>query len=120
MANSARALDGVRVVAFEQVLSGPFCTSILGDMGADVIKVERPGTGDLIRHWDTAVRGLSSGYVWLNRNKRSLTVDVKQEKGREILHRLIARADVFFENYAPGVAEKTSPRAIKQIGRAHA
>src|SRR2546426_10514175 len=76
-------------------------------MGADVIKIERPGTGDLIRHWDTAVRGLSSGYVWLNRNKRSLTVDVKQEKGREILQRLIGRADVFFENYAPGVAERS-------------
>ena len=76
-------------------------------MGADVIKIERPGTGDLIRHWDTAVRGLSSGYVWLNRNKRSLTVDVKQEKGREILQRLIRRADVFFENYAPGVAERS-------------
>jgi itaconate CoA-transferase len=105
--SSGAALDGIRVVAFEQVLSGPFCTSILGDMGADVIKVERPGTGDLIRHWDTAVRGLSSGYVWLNRNKRSLTVDVKQEKGREILHRLIARADVFFENYAPGAAERS-------------
>jgi crotonobetainyl-CoA:carnitine CoA-transferase CaiB-like acyl-CoA transferase len=95
------------VVAFEQVLSGPFCTSILGDMGAEVIKVERPGTGDLIRHWDNAVRGLSSGYVWLNRNKRSFSVDVKQEKGREILHRLIRKADVFFENYAPGVAERS-------------
>lgn len=102
-----RALDGVRVVSFEQVLSGPFCSSILGDMGAEIIKVERPGTGDLIRHWDKAVRGLSSGYVWLNRNKRSLTVDVKQEKGREILHGLIRTADVFFENYAPGVAERS-------------
>jgi crotonobetainyl-CoA:carnitine CoA-transferase CaiB-like acyl-CoA transferase len=103
----ARALDGIRVVAFEQVLAGPFCTCILGDMGAEIVKVERPGTGDLIRHWDTAVRGLSSGYVWLNRNKRSLTVDVKKEKGREILHRLLRQADVFFENYAPGVAERS-------------
>ncbi len=102
-----RALEGIRIVAFEQVLSGPFCTSILSDMGAEVIKVERPGIGDLIRHWDKAVRGLSSGYVWLNRNKRSLTVDVKQEKGREILHRLVRNADVFFENYAPGVAERS-------------
>lgn len=107
MANSARALDGVRVVAFEQVLSGPFCTSILGDMGAEVVKVERPGVGDLIRHWDKAVRGLSSGYVWLNRNKQSLTVDVKDERGREILYKLIGDADVFFENYAPGVAERS-------------
>ncbi|HEY1372701.1 MAG TPA: CaiB/BaiF CoA-transferase family protein [Candidatus Binatia bacterium] len=107
MANSARALDGVRVVAFEQVLSGPFCTSILGDMGAEVVKVERPGVGDLIRHWDKAVRGLSSGYVWLNRNKQSLTVDVKDERGREILYKLIREADVFFENYAPGVAARS-------------
>ncbi|HEY1268188.1 MAG TPA: CaiB/BaiF CoA-transferase family protein [Candidatus Binatia bacterium] len=107
MANSARALDGVRVVAFEQVLSGPFCTSILGDMGAEVVKVERPGVGDLIRHWDKAVRGLSSGYVWLNRNKQSLTVDVKDERGREILYKLVREADVFFENYAPGVAARS-------------
>jgi len=95
------------VVSFEQVLAGPFCTCILADMGAEVIKVERPGVGDLIRHWDKVVRGLSSGYVWLNRNKQSLTVDVKQEKGREILHRLIRDADIFFENYAPGVAERS-------------
>jgi crotonobetainyl-CoA:carnitine CoA-transferase CaiB-like acyl-CoA transferase len=101
------ALKGIRVVAFEQVLAGPFCTEILADMGADVIKVERPGVGDLIRHWDTAVRGLSSGYVWLNRNKQSLTVDVKQAQGREILHRLVRSSDVFFENYAPGVAERS-------------
>lgn len=107
MANSSGALDGVRVVAFEQVLSGPFGTSILGDMGAEIIKVERPGVGDLIRYWDKAVRGLSSGYVWLNRNKQSLTVDVKHEQGREILYRLIRDADVFFENYAPGVAERS-------------
>lgn len=102
-----RALDGIRVVAFEQVLAGPFCTCTLADMGAEVIKVERPGVGDLIRHWDQAVHGLSSGYVWLNRNKRSLTVDVKQEKGREIVQRLIRNADIFFENYAPGVAERS-------------
>lgn len=103
---SSQALSGVRVISFEQVLSGPFCTSILGDMGAEVIKLERPGTGDLIRHWDKAVRGLSSGYVWLNRNKRSVTVDVKQDKGQEIVHKLVRTADVFFENNAPGVAER--------------
>ena len=106
-AGESRALDGVRVVSFEQVLAGPFCTCILADMGAEVVKVERPGVGDLIRHWDQAVRGLSSGYIWLNRNKQSFTVDVKQEKGREILHRLIRDADIFFENYAPGVAERS-------------
>src|SRR3990167_5695419 len=101
-----RALEGIRVVAFEQVLSGPLGTCLLADMGAEVIKVERPGVGDVIRHWDSVVRGLSSGYVWLNRNKRSLTVDVKKDAGREILHRLSAKADVFFENYAPGVAQR--------------
>ena len=75
----SRALDGVRILAFEQVLSGPFATCLLADMGAQVIKIERPGVGDVIRSWDSVVRGLSSGYVWLNRNKRSMTIDVKKE-----------------------------------------
>jgi itaconate CoA-transferase len=101
-----RALDGVKILAFEQVLSGPFATCLLADMGAEVIKVERPGVGDVIRSWDAVVKGLSSGYVWLNRNKRSLTVDVKKEKGKEILQRLARKSDVFFENYAPGVAAR--------------
>jgi len=100
----SRALDGVKILAFEQVLSGPFATCLLADMGAEVIKVERPAVGDVIRSWDSVVKGLSSGYVWLNRNKRSLTVDVKKAKGREILQELAKRSDVFFENYAPGVA----------------
>jgi crotonobetainyl-CoA:carnitine CoA-transferase CaiB-like acyl-CoA transferase len=100
----SRALDGVRILAFEQVLSGPFATCLLADMGAEVIKVERPGVGDVIRSWDSVVKGLSSGYVWLNRNKRSITLDVKKEKGREILQELAKRSDIFFENYAPGVA----------------
>jgi itaconate CoA-transferase len=102
----ARALDGVKILAFEQVLSGPFATCLLADMGAQVIKVERPGVGDVIRSWDSVVKGLSSGYVWLNRNKRSLTVDVKKEKGKEILQRLTHLSDIFFENYAPGVAKR--------------
>jgi crotonobetainyl-CoA:carnitine CoA-transferase CaiB-like acyl-CoA transferase len=104
--NPTRALDGVKILAFEQVLSGPFATCLLADMGAEVIKVERPGVGDVIRGWDSVVRGLSSGYVWLNRNKRSLTVDVKQEKGRELLQELAKKSDVFFENYAPRVAAR--------------
>lgn len=102
----AQALSGIQVVAFEQVLAGPFCTGILADMGAEIIKIERPGTGDVIRHWDSVVRGLSSGYVWLNRNKRSLSLDVKKETGKEIVHRLVRKTDVFFENYAPGVAKR--------------
>ena len=103
-AKPVRALDGVKILAFEQVLAGPFATCLLADMGAEVIKVERPGVGDVIRSWDSVVKGLSSGYVWLNRNKRSLTVDVKKEAGRDILRRLAERSDIFFENYAPGVA----------------
>ncbi len=101
---ATRALDGVKILAFEQVLAAPFASCLLADMGAEVIKVERPGVGDVIRSWDSVVKGLSSGYVWLNRNKLSLTVDVKKEAGREILQRLAQRADIFFENYAPGVA----------------
>jgi itaconate CoA-transferase len=100
----SRALDGVKILAFEQVLSGPFATCLLADMGAQVVKVERPGVGDVIRSWDSVVKGLSSGYVWLNRNKRSLTVDVKKPQGRGILHELAKKSDIFFENYAPGVA----------------
>jgi crotonobetainyl-CoA:carnitine CoA-transferase CaiB-like acyl-CoA transferase len=103
----SRALDGVKILAFEQVLSGPFATCLLADMGAEVIKVERPGIGDVIRSWDSVVKGLSSGYVWLNRNKRSLTVDVKKEKGRELLQQLATKSDIFFENYAPGVAARS-------------
>jgi len=102
----SRALDGVKILAFEQVLSGPFATCLLADMGAEVIKVERPGVGDVIRSWDSVVKGLSSGYVWLNRNKRSLTLDVKKAKGGEILQELAKRSDIFFENYAPGVAAR--------------
>ena len=100
----SRALDGIKILAFEQVLSGPFATCLLADMGAEVIKVERPGIGDVIRSWDSVVKGMSSGYIWLNRNKRSLTIDVKKEQGREILQALAKRSDIFFENYAPGVA----------------
>jgi itaconate CoA-transferase len=79
------ALAGVKVLALEVSVSGPHCTRILGDMGADVIKIEKPKEGDLIRHWDSAVRGLSSGYVWLNYNKRSFALDVKSPAGLEIL-----------------------------------
>jgi crotonobetainyl-CoA:carnitine CoA-transferase CaiB-like acyl-CoA transferase len=99
-----RALSGVRVLALEVSVAGPHCTRILGDMGAEVIKIEKPGTGDLIRNWDSAVRGLSSGYVWLNGNKRSFTIDVKKKAGLEAVLRLTERVDVVLENFAPGVA----------------
>lgn len=100
------SLEGVRVAAFEQAAAMPFCSFILAELGADVVKVERPGQGDVIRGWDQAVRGLSTGFVWLNANKRDLAVDLTQPEGRVILQRLAATSDVFLENFAPGVAER--------------
>jgi crotonobetainyl-CoA:carnitine CoA-transferase CaiB-like acyl-CoA transferase len=105
-ASPRRALDGVRVLALETSLSGPHATKILADMGAEVIKVERPGTGDVIRGWDTAVKGLSSGIVWIGPNKKSFAIDVKKPAAREILQRLAKRVDVVLENFAPGAAER--------------
>ena len=102
----AAALTGVKVLALEVSVSGPHCTRILGDMGAEVIKIEKPKEGDLIRHWDSAVRGLSSGYVWLNYNKRSFALDVKKPDGMEAIRRLVKTVDVFVENFAPGVADR--------------
>src|SRR2546427_12401507 len=91
-------LEGVKVVAVEQSVSGPMCTALLSDFGAEVIKIERPRVGDVARGWDTAARGLSSAFVVLNRNKRRLTLDIKSEKGIEILKQLMNSADVFFHN----------------------
>jgi crotonobetainyl-CoA:carnitine CoA-transferase CaiB-like acyl-CoA transferase len=104
--NQAGPLAGVRVLALEASVSGPHCSRVLADLGAEVIKIEKLGEGDLVRQWDTAVHGLSSGYVWLNANKRSLAIDVKKPGGREALKRLAAAVDVFLENFAPGVAER--------------
>jgi len=101
-----RALDGVRVLALETSLSGPHATKILADMGAEVIKLERPGTGDVIRGWDTAVKGLSSGIVWIAPNKKSFAIDVKKPEAREILQRLAGKCDVVLENFAPGAAAR--------------
>jgi itaconate CoA-transferase len=103
---SSPALDGVRVLALEASVSGPHCSRILADMGAEVIKVEKPGTGDLIRGWDSVVKGLSSGYVWLNGNKRSFAVDMKKPAGLAAVRRLAERVDVLLENFAPGVADR--------------
>src|SRR3990172_4346011 len=103
---SLPALSGIRVLSLEASVSGPHCSRILADMGAEVIKIEKPGEGDLIRQWDSAVHGLSSGYVWLNYNKRSLAIDMKKPAGREAVGRLAERMDVFIENFAPGVAAR--------------
>lgn len=101
-----RALDGVHVLALETSLSGPHATKILADMGAEVIKLERPGTGDVIRGWDTAVHGLSSGIAWIGPNKKSFAIDVKKPQAKEILRRLALKMDVVLENFAPGAAAR--------------
>lgn len=101
-----RPLEGVTVVALEQVIAGPFATRQLADLGARVIKIERPGTGDAARAYDRTVKGLSSHFVWTNRSKESLTLDVKHPRAKAVLEKLIARADVFLQNLAPGAAER--------------
>jgi itaconate CoA-transferase len=99
-------LSGVTVVALEQAVAVPFATRQLADLGARVIKIERPGTGDFARGYDTTVRGLASHFVWLNRSKQSLTLDLKRDEARDVLGRLLGRADVFVQNLAPGAAER--------------
>lgn len=84
----------------------PYCSFVLAEMGADVTKIERPGTGDVVRGWDSAVRGLSTGFVWVNANKRDLAVDLSTSDGQEIIRRLARTADVFLENFAPGAVER--------------
>jgi itaconate CoA-transferase len=101
-----RPLDGITVVSLEQAVAAPFASRQLADLGARVIKIERPGGGDFARDYDRTVKGLCSHFVWLNRSKESLTLDVKQPKAQEILGQLIARADVFIQNLAPGAAKR--------------
>src|SRR5262245_17363649 len=99
-------LAGVTVVSIEQAVAAPFATRQLADLGARVIKIERPDGGDFARDYDGAVKGLSSYFVWLNRSKESLTLDLKQGAGRDILARLLERADVFVQNLGPGAADR--------------
>lgn len=101
-----RPLEGITVVGLEQVIAGPFCTRQLAELGARVIKIERPGTGDAARGYDRTVKGLSSHFVWVNRSKESLALDVKHPAAKAILAKLLARADVFVQNLAPGAAER--------------
>ena len=99
-------LDGVMVVALEQAVAAPLATRQLADLGARVIKVERPRVGDFSRSYDRTVNGLSSHFVWLGRSKESLTLDLKRPEARDVLARLLAKADVFVQNLAPGAAER--------------
>ncbi len=99
-------LKGITVVTLEHAVAGPFCTRQLADLGARVIKVERPGSGDFARGYDERVRGLASHFVWTNRSKESLTLDVKHPEARAILGKLVAGADVLVQNLAPGAAAR--------------
>jgi len=99
-------LAGLTVVALEQAVAAPFATRQLADLGARVIKVERPGTGDFARGFDTTVQGQASYFVWLNRGKESIEIDVKSADGRAVLAALAGRADVLVQNLAPGAAER--------------
>jgi len=101
-----RPLDGITVVTLEHAIAAPFCTRQLADLGARVIKVERPGSGDFARSYDSRVKGLASHFVWTNRSKESLTLDLKHADAPAILERLLARADVLVQNLAPGAAAR--------------
>ena len=100
------ALAGITVVTLEHAIAAPFCTRQLADLGARVIKVERPGVGDFARAYDGRVRGLASHFVWSNRSKESLTLDVKHPEAAAILSKLLAKADVLVQNLAPGAAAR--------------
>jgi itaconate CoA-transferase len=103
---TARPLDGMLVVALEQAVAAPLASRHLADLGARVIKLERVDGGDFARHYDHAVRGLASHFVWLNRGKESVAIDLKTTAGRDILARLLERADVFLHNLGPGAVDR--------------
>jgi itaconate CoA-transferase len=112
-----RPLDGIVVVALEQAVAAPFATRQLADLGARVIKIERVDGGDFARHYDDSLgRGLSSWFVWLNRSKESVALDLKSESGRQRLHQLLRHADVFVQNLAPGAADRLgcSPAELRE------
>ncbi len=112
-----RPLEGITVVALEQAVAAPFCTRQLADLGARVIKIERPVVGDFARDYDQTVNGQSAYFVWLNRSKESLTLDVKHPQAGNILARLIEGADVFIQNLAPGAAARLGLAADALLAR---
>jgi itaconate CoA-transferase len=112
----SRPLDGILVVSLEQAIAAPYCTRLLADQGARVIKVERPDGGDFARAYDKRARGLSSHFVWTNRSKESLALDLKDPASIDTLRALLARADVFVQNLAPGAVERLGlgPAALRE------
>ena len=115
--SGAGPLDGLLVVALEQAVAAPFATRQLADLGARVIKIERAGPGDFARGYDTSVLGQASYFVWLNRGKESVELDVKSDDGRAVMAALLARADVFVQNLAPGAAERLGLDAAGLLAR---
>jgi len=103
-------LTGLRVVALEQAVAAPLCSRHLADLGADVVKIERPGRGDFAREYDTFVKGMASHFVWLNYGKRSVVLDLKSPEGKSKLLQLLAGADVFLSNISPGAVERIVSR----------
>ncbi|MCY1276869.1 CaiB/BaiF CoA transferase family protein [Pseudomonas jinjuensis] len=104
--NNPRPLDGITVISLEHAIAAPFCTRQLADLGARVIKVERPGVGDFARGYDERVRGMASHFVWTNRSKESLSLDLKQAEAQGVLEQLLGQADVLVQNLAPGAAAR--------------
>src|ERR1700731_1667512 len=102
----AGPLQGIRVIDLTRVLAGPFATQTLGDLGAEVLKIEAPGGGDETRRFPPFIAGESHYFLGINRNKKSLVIDLQQEAGADILRRLVARADILVENYRPGVMDR--------------
>ena len=109
-------LEGITVLSIEQAVAAPFATRQLADLGARVVKIERPGVGDFARVYDETVRGMASHFVWLNRSKESLTLDLKHPEAQHIVHQLLEDADVFIQNLAPGATERLGlgPEALTQ------
>lgn len=104
--NDMLPLEGITVVSLEQAIAAPFATRQLADLGARVIKVERPETGDFARNYDKTVNGMSSHFVWTNRSKESIALDLKQDEAKKVLDKLLSEADVFIQNLAPGAVDR--------------
>ena len=105
----AKPLEGIRVLDASRVLTGPFCSMILGDLGAEIIKIEIPGAGDDTRHWGPPFIGGESAYfLSINRNKKSVTLNLTNDAGKKVFYELAAKCDVLLENFRPGITEKLS------------